>query len=685
MIDVTSLINRNNLLNSEYVPEDLIITDNNENNFHNYKDPHQKPMISKIIMPYFLAMQKAAAKEGINIIVDSGYRSYNYQKVIWDKYVEEKGLEETQRSVAIPGSSEHQSGLAFDVACIRDGVYKDDIKKEDKEVEWLVANAYKFGFILRYPEGKEHITGYKFEPWHYRFVGVYLATIIHKEGITLEEYYERAKKEVNTTSHNVYLSNFVDRLLENQNKGANLAQQNLFSKEEYYEFLKPVIKVIKNNKDASLEELRTILFEQSGLIEAAKTLVNEQKLTPGLVFSYGSPRYSETLAIGNKQEVTLDSHGKIIPKIEKMTIDTIFDLASVTKLFTSITILKLVELGLINLDENITTYAPEFKNLRNITIFDLLTFRVPLATVKRIDAASSREEAEAILFDIRINENFNLDSNPYSDMGAMVLKYVIEKVVNMPYYEFLYNEILSPLKLYDTHIVIPDNKIQQVASTNLDSKIFKDGKTTITTEVKKGIVYDPKARVMGQKEGNLSGHAGLFSTVSDVSNLAKNLLSGQVITAEEVQKMGINQTGKMKSDGSGYIQHLGELVYSKNPDTSNSEVWHGLSGQSFASAGWLGHKLAVDPLNDIYAFMAANRSHNRVTYVDPSIRPQVEVKNENQTFIELPSGLKIDATKFAWYKHTIINPCLKLALQYKLLDEILENKDEKTENIARNI
>lgn len=190
-MDYTILINKENLLDCDYIPSDLIQTDNNENNFHRYKDPNQKPMISAIVYPFFLQMQEAAKQEGNYIIIDSGYRSFKYQQVIWDKYVSEHGLENAQKFVALPGSSEHQSGLAFDVAFIRDNKYDDDVKEEDKEIQWLFAHAHEYGFILRYPKGKETITGYNYEPWHFRFVGKELATKIYTEGITLEEYFAR--------------------------------------------------------------------------------------------------------------------------------------------------------------------------------------------------------------------------------------------------------------------------------------------------------------------------------------------------------------------------------------------------------------------------------------------------------------------------------------------------------------
>lgn len=195
-----SLINKANHLNKSYIPEDLFTIDQNENNFHKYKDVNLKPAVSIEILPYFLAMQYFAHKEGYHIIIDSGYRSYQYQQIIWDKFKEEVG-EEALSLVAPPGASEHQTGLAFDIAYLK-GVnltYDDKVEETDAEVAWLRENAHLFGFILRYPLGKEHITGYKHEPWHYRFIGVPLATCLKKNGITLEEYYldiERYKKDL---------------------------------------------------------------------------------------------------------------------------------------------------------------------------------------------------------------------------------------------------------------------------------------------------------------------------------------------------------------------------------------------------------------------------------------------------------------------------------------------------------
>lgn len=187
-IDV--LINKENPLPSDYCPSDLVIVDENENNFRNYMDPRLKPLVRNVIFSYFERMQQDALKDDVHFIVDSAYRSYYYQQRVLDSKLAEMG-DKAYSVVALPGTSEHQTGLAVDVAYYKDGVYNDDIKEDDKEAVWLANNSYKYGFILRYPKGKEEITGYQYEPWHFRFVGLELAREIFMEGITLEEYYSR--------------------------------------------------------------------------------------------------------------------------------------------------------------------------------------------------------------------------------------------------------------------------------------------------------------------------------------------------------------------------------------------------------------------------------------------------------------------------------------------------------------
>lgn len=186
-LSIDVLVNKENMLSIDYIPKNMYIVDNNENNFHNYLIDNIKPMLRMEVKHYIEKLIYDANNNGINIIIDSAFRSGNYQQMILDKLISEKG-NEAYKLIALPGASEHQTGLAVDFAIYENGIYNDDIKEDDKEAIWLKDNAWKYGFILRYPKGKEDITGFNFEPWHYRFVGLELALELYQTNQTLEEY-----------------------------------------------------------------------------------------------------------------------------------------------------------------------------------------------------------------------------------------------------------------------------------------------------------------------------------------------------------------------------------------------------------------------------------------------------------------------------------------------------------------
>lgn len=130
----------------------------------------------------FELLSADAKKEGLDIHLSSGFRSYDYQKRIYNNYVNAYGQSTADTFSARPGHSEHQTGLAIDVNSI------DDSFAATPESAWLASNAHRYGFIIRYPKGKEHITGYKYESWHIRYLGVDTATAVYNSGLTLEEY-----------------------------------------------------------------------------------------------------------------------------------------------------------------------------------------------------------------------------------------------------------------------------------------------------------------------------------------------------------------------------------------------------------------------------------------------------------------------------------------------------------------
>lgn len=171
------LVNKYNKLPDTYEPENIT------NIPLTYAYSNNKT--SQEALEHYKKMSDNAKLEGINLVISSAYRSFQEQKETYDEYEKIKG-EEIETYAARPGHSEHQTGLAFDILTL--GATTSNFEKT-KEFNWLKDNSYKYGFILRYPEGKENITGYDYESWHYRYVGEQAAKIIHEEDITFEEYY----------------------------------------------------------------------------------------------------------------------------------------------------------------------------------------------------------------------------------------------------------------------------------------------------------------------------------------------------------------------------------------------------------------------------------------------------------------------------------------------------------------
>ncbi len=138
----------------------------------------------------FIKLKNYILEQGYIIEIESGYRSKEYQQKVWDECLELKGLEHTKRYVAVPGYSEHQTGLAVDFVLYENGNYYEDHKMKGHPVLNLVDECCSsFGFIIRYPKGKEAITGYGYEPWHLRYINdVKIAKYIMDNKLCLEEY-----------------------------------------------------------------------------------------------------------------------------------------------------------------------------------------------------------------------------------------------------------------------------------------------------------------------------------------------------------------------------------------------------------------------------------------------------------------------------------------------------------------
>lgn len=175
------LVNKENPVSSEYKSENMVKCNIQFLESSTDEEKYLQEDAAKSIEELFAK----AKEEGIEFIGTSAYRSYETQKGIFKKNVNTRGIKEANKYAAKPGKSEHQTGLAIDVTNTERW-----FDKSTKEAMWLADNAHEFGFILRFLEGKEHITGYNFEPWHIRYVGKEVAKEIYDKGITLEEYFQ---------------------------------------------------------------------------------------------------------------------------------------------------------------------------------------------------------------------------------------------------------------------------------------------------------------------------------------------------------------------------------------------------------------------------------------------------------------------------------------------------------------
>ena len=150
--------------------------------------------VEKIALKHYWKLSDELKKEGVEIILDSSYRSVKEQQDLWKDFEKKYGIEYVKKYVAVPGYSEHHTGLAIDVVIKKDGKLieeNDDMIKEREIFAKVHKKLAKHGFILRYPEGKDNITGYSYEPWHFRYVGKKVAKEIAKKDITFEEYLEK--------------------------------------------------------------------------------------------------------------------------------------------------------------------------------------------------------------------------------------------------------------------------------------------------------------------------------------------------------------------------------------------------------------------------------------------------------------------------------------------------------------
>ena len=345
------------------------------------------------------------------------------------------------------------------------------------------------------------------------------------------------------------------------------------------------------------------------LMEGIRILTDEKKIISGINIAFGNAERFETVSYGLGREVMLQN-GAFVQDECPLSEETVFDLASVTKLFTALSVMQLMEKGKLSLSDPLRKYDSRFSGIGDMEIYDLLAFQKTFSTPDRIDTQPDRENALKQLFAAvpspRPEKRF------YTDMGAMVLKYVVESCSDENYFSYLKGHILDPLGMSRTYAVLPESEYPVTACYNYERRVLPDGTFSLDTDCPVGTVHDPKARVISPDGTDLCGHAGLYSTIQDMTKLAQGLLNGVILSRDNLKEIGKNRTGSMLPDGT-WTHHLGYLCYAKHPIQTFSEVPACFSDGTIALNGFTGNHFSVDPYKNRFMIHLSNRIHNRIT------------------------------------------------------------------------
>lgn len=181
-----AVVNKGRALPSSYTPADLVVPDVPLRLSPTTNEMHLRKEAADSLDKMF----SDAKRQGVNLMLASGYRSYADQASVYNGYVAQSGTVQADTFSARPGHSEHQTGLAADIEPVSRNCEVEQCFEGTKEGQWLAANSYKYGFIIRYQKNTENLTGYIYEPWHVRYVGIDLAAELYKSGQTMEQFFK---------------------------------------------------------------------------------------------------------------------------------------------------------------------------------------------------------------------------------------------------------------------------------------------------------------------------------------------------------------------------------------------------------------------------------------------------------------------------------------------------------------
>ncbi len=387
-------------------------------------------------------------------------------------------------------------------------------------------------------------------------------------------------------------------------------------------------------------------------LKGPERLVHDLHMLTGFTLAYGDAQRSESVSIGLRSEVN-ESDGRFAIRQQPITEHTVYDLASLTKLFTCVAVFILLENREVAMTDCIGRMDARFRRLQDVSLHDVLCYRAVLKSPERIDAQPNADMAEKQVFDIFASSA--PQAKIYSDMNALALKYLIEAVSKKRYIDFLKDYIFMPLSMSETWGTVPEERLTDCMNYNYEHCII-NGQHRVSLKVPEGTAHDPKARILSRGDGNVSGHAGLFSTKGDMVRFAQGLLSGKIIPHETLGAIGINRTGHLKPDGE-YRQYMGFLCFSKSAVPRLSEVPLWMGKRAFALSGYTGNHIAIDPDMGVFDLLLGNRCHNRLSTVLPDQSVcRLPLKKDGSGAVVWPDGRKVYSSyKYVYLKDQLIH------------------------------
>lgn len=395
----------------------------------------------------------------------------------------------------------------------------------------------------------------------------------------------------------------------------------------------------------------TLTLSELTVEQGLERLTKEWGMMSGASVSYGTAGRSRTCSAGYAQEA-LYRGGSFVPAGKAITENSLYDLASLTKVFTSVAMLRLIERGKISFDDGIGQIDPRFNHLRKVSIYDTLTYQAVLRSPERIDDQPDADEAERMIFACR-RIGGPEPKKLYSDMNALICKYLIESASGLRFEDYLSGHIFLPLGMNDTYAAVPDDRIGDCLNYNYEHRI-SGGKYLLSDIISPGLPHDPKARLLTAGRKGLCGHAGIFSSAQDMVQFAQGLLSGALLSRKMLLEIGKNRTGRT---GGPYRQYLGYLCFSKSAVQHLSEVPSWMGERAFGQAGYTGNHLAIDPELGVFDLLLGNRCHMRVSAIEPeNLAEDLGLSRDGVGSVPWPDGRSVrSSVRYVYQKDNLIH------------------------------